>query len=73
MTGLVPGLLIGFLLGLFAVCALVALFLLHRPRYVAPMRYNRKWRDKPVPEVVPDWAKGEGVDYRFINLTGEER
>ena len=69
-----PGLLIGFLLGLFAVCALAALFLLHRPRYVAPTRYNRKWRDAPMPEVVPEWAKEEPHEPIYMyGVTGEER
>lgn len=62
-------LLVGFLLGIFSVCALAALYLLHRPLYVAPTKYRRK----PVPEVMPAVEREEGgVDYRFINLTGLE-
>lgn len=71
----VSGLLVGFALGIFSIGALAALYLLHRPRYTAPTFHHRRAnRDLPKPEVVPPWEREEGgVDYRFINLTGEER
>jgi hypothetical protein len=67
----VPGLLVGYILGVASVCGLVALYLLHRPRYEAPTLSRRRNRDR-VPEVAsPEPEKG-AVDYRFINLTGLE-
>jgi hypothetical protein len=60
-------------LGVFNCAVFAAVYLLHRPRYVAPTKYNRKWRDLPTPAVQPPWEREEsGVDYRFINLTGLE-
>lgn len=45
----VPGLLVGYVLGVASMCGLVGLYLLHRPRYVAPTMHNRN-RDR-LPEV----------------------
>jgi hypothetical protein len=68
MTAFIHGLLVGFILGTFALALLLFLVVLHKPRVPAPT-LRRKNRDKPIPEVVPP----EGaVDYRFINLTGLE-
>jgi hypothetical protein len=77
----VPGLIVGYALGVASMCGLVGLYLLHRPRYVAPTMHNRKWRDAPgtefqhVPPTVHVEAKAtdDGVRYEWINLTGEER
>jgi hypothetical protein len=59
----------GYLLGIFSVLILAALYLLHRPRYVAPTMHNRKWRDAPVVEKaqVPD------EPIYMYGVTGEER
>lgn len=48
MTPFVPGLIVGYALGVASMCGLVGLYLLHRPRYVAPTMHNRRWRDAPV-------------------------
>ena len=82
MTPFVPGLIIGFLLGIFA-CGVLA-FLLVAHRYPAPTMHRRKNRDCPIPERnLFEELKGgmselermreEGIDYKWINLTGEER
>lgn len=85
-----PGLIVGFIIGIFALGLLGALVVLHRPRYVAPTKHNRKWRDLPTPAVQAPWERNlfselkegmqelerrreEGIDYQWINLTGEER
>lgn len=47
MTAFIPGLIVGFILGVFALGLLGALVVLHRPRYVAPTKYRRQWRDAP--------------------------
>jgi hypothetical protein len=66
-----------FLLASFAWGILIAgvLLYLHRPRAVAPtLHHRRKNRDAPVPPTVPSWEREEGgIDYKWINLTGEER
>lgn len=74
MTYFIPGLIVGFILGMFALGLLCALVVLHRPRYVAPTK-RRANRDKPLPPVHPPWEREEvgGIDYQWINLTGEER
>jgi hypothetical protein len=70
MTAFVPGLLVGYALGVASMCGLVGLYLLHRPRYVAPTK-RRANRDKPVPYVPPPWEREEGVKYEWINIAGE--
>jgi hypothetical protein len=55
--------------GVLSVGIPLLLLLTHRPRYVAPT-LRRRNGDKQVPEVVP--PAENGVDYRFINLTGLE-
>ncbi|CAH2910555.1 MAG: hypothetical protein CPSOU_1807 [uncultured Paraburkholderia sp.] len=70
MSVFVPGLLVGYGLGIVSMCGLVGLYLLHRPRYVAPTK-RRKYRDAPVVQE-PKVDKEEGVDYRWINIAGEQ-
>jgi hypothetical protein len=64
----------GYLLGIFSILILAALYLLHRPRYVAPTKHRRANRDKPLPVVQPPWEREEvgGIEYRFMGQTGEE-
>jgi hypothetical protein len=56
-------------LGVFNCAVFAAVYLLHRPRYVAPTMHNRKWRDAPVVEKaqVPD------EPIYMYGVTGEER
>lgn len=72
----------GFSLATFAWAIFYALILLHRPRYVAPTKHRRKWRDAPERHLFSELQEGmqelerrreEGIDYQWINLTGEER
>ncbi|MDR6389206.1 hypothetical protein [Paraburkholderia phenoliruptrix] len=69
MSAFVPGLIVGYALGVASMCGLVGLYLLHRPRYVAPTMHNRKWRGAPVVEKaqVPD------EPIYMYGVTGEER
>lgn len=69
MSAFVPGLLIGYVLGVASMCGLVGLYLLHRPRYVAPTM-RRKYRDAPV-EVAKTEPPAEPI-YMY-GVTGEER
>lgn len=71
MTAFVPGLLVGFILGIFSLSLLIFLVVLHRPRYESPTLNRRRNRDR-TPEVVTPEPEKSGVDYRFINLTGLE-
>jgi hypothetical protein len=67
-------------LGVFNCAVFAAVYLLHRPRYVAPTMHNRKWRDaagtefQEVPATVKREAKAmeDGIRYEWINLTGLE-
>lgn len=59
-------------LGVFNCAVFAAVYLLHRPRYVAPTKHRRQWRDQPVAEVAPQHEKEEGVRYRFMGSTGLE-
>lgn len=61
-------------LGVFNCAVFAAVYLLHRPRYVAPTKHNRKWRDLPTPAVQPPWEMEEvgGIEYRFMGTTGLE-
>lgn len=71
MSPFVPGLIVGYALGVASMCGLVGLYLLHRPRYVAPTMHNRKQRGNPAPE--PFQAEQEdGVRYQFMGATGIE-
>jgi hypothetical protein len=82
MTAFLPGLIVGFALGIFSILILAALYLLHRPRYVAPTKYRRQWRDAlpevrneppPMPVCKPAReAEIGGIEYRFMGQTGEE-
>jgi hypothetical protein len=58
-------------LGVFNCAVFAAVYLLHRPRYVAPTMHNRKWRDDPVPEPVQA-EQEDGVRYQFMGATGLE-
>jgi hypothetical protein len=71
---LLVGMLIGCALTLLGVVITFALYLLHRPRYVAPTKHNRKWRDLPTPPVQAPWEREEvgGIEYRFMGTTGFE-
>jgi hypothetical protein len=75
MTPLVPTFLAGFCFGIAALWIFLELIALAaRRRTPPPTIYRRANRDKPIPYVAPPWEREEGgVDYRFINLTGEER
>lgn len=74
MTAFIPGLIIGFILALFAMILLVFLVALHRPRYEAPTLNRRRNRDRPVAEVVPSWEQNEvgGIRYEHLGMTGLE-
>lgn len=72
MSAFVPGLIVGYALGVASMCGLVGLYLLHRPRYVAPTMHNRKWRDGTVLEVPASPSKDDGVNYSFMGTTGLE-
>jgi hypothetical protein len=79
MSAFVPGLLVGYALGVASMCGLVGLYLLHRPRYVAPTM--RRHRDR-LPEVhnVPPMpvckpardAEVGGIRYEHLGMTGLE-
>ena len=56
-------------LGVFNCAVFAAVYLLHRPRYVAPTM-RRKWRDAPV-EVVK--AEPPAEPMYMYGVTGEER
>lgn len=53
----ISGLLVGCVLSVFALGLLCILFVLHRP--VAPTKYRRANRDKPIPEAQPPWEREE--------------
>lgn len=74
MTYFLPGLIVGFILGIFALGLLGALVVLHRPRYVAPTKHRRANRDKLLPPVQPPWEREEvgGIEYQFLGITGFE-
>jgi hypothetical protein len=59
-------------LGVFNCAVFAAVYLLHRPRYVAPTMHNRKWQDAPIPVVSPQHEKEDGVNYSFMGATGLE-
>ncbi|MDR6421301.1 hypothetical protein J2801_003589 [Paraburkholderia phenoliruptrix] len=54
-------------LGVFNCAVFAAVYLLHRPRYVAPTM-RRKWRDAPV-----EVAKVPEEPIYMYGVTGEER
>jgi hypothetical protein len=56
-------------LGVFNCAVFAAVYLLHRPRYVAPTMHNRKWRDAPV-EVAK--AEQPAEPMYMYGVTGEE-
>lgn len=69
----------GYLLGIFSVLILAALYLLHRPRYVAPTKHRRqglqsvKQEPQPMPncKVAKDAEVG-GIRYEHLGMTGLE-
>ena len=69
-------------LGIFNCAVFAAVYLLHRPRYVAPTM-RRKWRDADILGYQPVSGKmppppgarvdcEEGVNYSFMGTTGLE-
>jgi hypothetical protein len=58
-------------LGVFNCAVFAAVYLLHRPRYVAPTMHNRKRRNDPAPEPVQA-EQEDGVRYQFMGATGLE-
>lgn len=83
MSPFVPGLLVGYILGVFSIGLLGALIVLHRPRYEAPTLSRRRNRDRAagtefqdVPPAVKWEAKAtddeRGVNYSFMGATGLE-
>jgi len=70
--------LVGFILGLFSILILAAIYLLHRPRYVAPTKYRREWRDKAerdlLEEMFDELNQKKSVEPIYMyGVTGEER
>jgi hypothetical protein len=76
-------LLVGFILGIFALGLLIFLVILHRPRYEAPTLSRRRNRDRAagtefqnVPPAVKWEAKAtddeRGVNYSSMGATGLE-
>jgi hypothetical protein len=60
-------------LGVFNCAVFAAVYLLHRPRYVAPTMHNRKWRDRAICEAAPPLDREDaGIQYRFMGATGLE-
>jgi hypothetical protein len=83
MTAFIPGLLVGFILGIFSLSLLIFLVILHRPRYEAPTLSRRRNRDRALgtefqsaPPAVRWEAKAtddeRGVNYSFMGATGLE-
>lgn len=69
----IGAILVGFVLGVFALGLLVFLVVLHKPRPAAPT-LRRRNRDRPVPYVAPSWERElpEEPIYMY-GVTGEER
>lgn len=60
----------GYLLGIFTCAIFAAVYLLHRPRYVAPTKHCRMNRGEPVAEA----AHEKPVEPLYMyGVTGEER
>ena len=85
MSQFFTGLATGFLLGAIAFGIFALLLLAHRQpppsitkharrEQTVDVHYTRQYRDAREPGVAP-WnkAEAEGIDYRWINLTGEEK
>lgn len=79
MTSFVPGLVVGYVLGVASMCALVGLYLLHRPRYVSPTKHRRQSLP-PVRQEPPRMpqckaakdAEVGGIRYEHLGMTGLE-
>lgn len=69
----IGALLVGFVLGVFALGLLVFLVILHKPRPSAPT-LRRRNRERPVPYVAPSWEQDElgGIRYEHLGMTGLE-
>ena len=79
MSPFVPGLIVGYALGVASMCGLVGLYLLHRPRYVAPTMHRRQSLQsvKQEPQPMPDCkvakdAEVGGIRYEHLGITGLE-
>lgn len=72
MTPFFAGLVVGTLLGAIAFGVFAILLLAHKRPAPPPTFHHRRFRDLPVPETVPSWEKEEGVQYRFMGVTGSE-
>jgi hypothetical protein len=67
-------------LGVFNCAVFAAVYLLHRPRYVAPTMHRRANRDRlpevrdvpPMPVCKPSPEEVGGIEYRFMGATGLE-
>lgn len=75
----IAGLLMGIALTLLGAFITLAMFVLHRPRYAAPTKYRRRYRDLPIPDAkgeslreATDWDVAERPLYMY-GVTGEER
>lgn len=69
-----PMFLAGFCIGIAALWIFLELIALAARRSAPTFHHRRANRDKPIPYVPPQWEREEGgIDYRFINITGEER
>jgi hypothetical protein len=71
MTAFVPGLLVGYILGVFSIALLGALIVLHRPRYEAPTLSRRRNRDR-VPEVITPERESPPEPVYMYGVTGLE-
>jgi hypothetical protein len=73
MSPFVPGLIVGYAIGVASMCGLVGLCLLHRPRYVAPtLRRRRLPEVLNVPPMPVRGAEMGGIRYEHLGMTGLE-
>lgn len=42
------------------------------PKATPPTLHRRKNRDRPIPYIPPAWEREEGVDYKWLGITGME-
>lgn len=71
MSPFVPGLLVGYILGVFSIGLLGALIVLHHPRYEAPTLSRRRNRDR-VQEVVTQERESPPEPMYMYGVTGLE-
>ncbi|TCG09341.1 hypothetical protein BZM27_05940 [Paraburkholderia steynii] len=43
-----------------------------KPPAPPPTKFRRKYRDLPVADIPPPWERVEGIDYKWINIAGEQ-